>query len=224
MKKTILLTLIIITTITTTHIATTQKEPTLHIYGEVNNPINITYTQFKKLPMTHINASIICVGAPLEPLGANSYIVSTHNWTGVKLKHLLNLTNPKQDAYDIVFRDNTQYSSSIHINQTNDNIIIAIYADNKTLTREQGHPYRAILPCHWGYKWVKYIQTIEITNYNHKGYWESTGYPDNGQIPNCTQQTKTNPKVLTPTSKTIITTGITLITISLILTNKKNKL
>jgi DMSO/TMAO reductase YedYZ molybdopterin-dependent catalytic subunit len=194
------------------------QEPVLRIYGEVNNPINITYSDFQMLPMVHVNSSLICVGSDADNVGVNSFVVYTYNWTGVRLSDLLEMVKPTDDAYDMVFRDDTRYSSSIHVSETErDDFILAIYADGQVLDRAQGYPFRVVVPCYWGYKWVKYVERIEITDYDHRGFWESTGYPDDGQIPGCTpDQIITNPAVFTEQSLAVITIGLVFIVFSFV--------
>lgn len=200
------------------HVSAQEDEPVLRIYGEVDNPINITYSEFKQLPMVHVNATVICVGVPADDLGLNSYVVYSYNWTGVRLSDLLAIVEPTENAYDMVFRDDTRYSSSIHIDETQrDDFILAIYADNQVLTRDQGYPFRVVVPCYWGYKWVKYVSRIEITSEDHRGFWESAGYPDDGQIPGCTpEEIITNPEVFTERAMTIMVIGVVFIVFSLI--------
>lgn len=219
MKKITLLFLVVIS-LSFTVVSAQEDEPILRIYGEVNNPINITYSQFKELPMVHVNATVICVGVPSDDLGLNSYVIYSYNWTGVKLSDLLALVEPTENAYDMVFRDNTRYSSSIHVDETErDDFILAIYADNQVLDRAQGYPFRVVVPCYWGYKWVKYVERIEITSEDHRGFWESHGYPDDGQIPGCTpEKIITNPDVFTEQSMTVMAIGVVFIAISLIYT------
>ena len=199
-------------------IVVSAQEPVLRIYGEVNNPINITYSQFQSLPMVHVNSSLICVGSPAENVGINSFVVYSYNWTGVRLSDLLDMVEPTEDAFDMVFRDNSLYSSSIHVSEAErDDFILAIYADGQVLDRVQGYPLRVVVPCYWGYKWVKYVERIEITDYDHRGFWESTGYPDDGLIPGCTpDQIITNPAVFTSQSMTVIAIGLVFVAISLI--------
>jgi DMSO/TMAO reductase YedYZ molybdopterin-dependent catalytic subunit len=196
-------------------VASAQDEPVLRIYGAVGNPINITFSEFQQLPMVSVNASTICVGSPPETPGLNSYVVYTFNWTGVRLIDIFALVEPTDAAVDIKFGDETQYSSSIPISEVaRDDMILAIYADGELLNREQGAPFRVVLPCYWGYKWVKYVSYIEITDFDHLGYWESHGYPDDGRIPDCSPVAE-NPEVFTNTSLVIIGLGIALVVASI---------
>jgi sulfane dehydrogenase subunit SoxC len=199
-----------------TPIASAQvDEPILRIFGAVENPVNITYIEFQSLPMVSVNASVICVGSPPNPPGINRYVVYTYNWTGVRLIDILELVQPSEDAVDVKFGDNTLYSSSIPLSEiVRDDMILAVYADGEVLTREQGNPFRVVLPCYWGYKWVKYVSYIEVTDFDHRGFWESHGYPDDGRIPECVP-VESNPMVFTKTSVGIIGLGIVLIIVSI---------
>ena len=193
-----------------------EEEPVLRIYGTVDEPVNITYSEFLDFPMVSVDASVICVGAPPEALGANSYEVYTYNWTGVRVTDILEIAGIPEGATEVVFRDNTRYSSSLTLGELdNPDIILAVYADGETLNRAQGYPFRLVAPCYWGYKWVKYVERMEVVDYDYKGFWESHGYPDEALIPDCTYTTS-NPNVFTTTSQGLIAIGTILIVASIL--------
>ena len=193
----------------------------IRIYGALENPVNISYSEFMELPLVSVNASCICVGSPPENPGLNSFVVYTYNWTGVRLVDILDLVEPTEDAVDMKFGDFTLYSSSIPIEEINsENMILAVYADGETLNRDQGYPFRVVLPCYWGYKWVKYVSYIEITDYDHMGYWESHGYPDDGRIPDCVPIAE-NPEVFTNEAMILLALGAFLIASSIYFASKK---
>ena len=180
-----------------------QDDPIIRIYGEVDTPMNLTLADLEALPLVDVNASCICVGVPPENLGANSFVVYTYTWTGVRVSDLLDLTGVQSSAVDVVFRDMTSYSSSLPMDVAErDEVILALYADGERLTKNQGYPYRLVVPCWWGYKWVKYISRIEVVDYDHTGYWENHEYPDIAEIPGCTYVAE-NPAVFTVNSWTI---------------------
>jgi hypothetical protein len=49
-----------------------------------------------------------------------------------------------------------------------------------------GGGYKVVLPCRWGYKWVKWIKQITIVDYDYKGTYERQGFSDEALRPNCT--------------------------------------
>ena len=51
------------------------------------------------------------------------------------------------------------------------------------LRPERGFPFQLVAEQKWGYKWIKWITKIELSNDpNYKGYWESRGYNNNGDV------------------------------------------
>lgn len=167
-------------------LAEAQEEPVLSIMGFVERPINITYSEFNQLPMITEEATTTCVGYPPEDLGVNAYDVYTYNWTGVQVSVLLEMVTTKPGAVDVVFHATDGYSSSLPLETAlQSSTIIAVKANEAPLTRGTGYPFRLVVPCWWGYKWVKYVDRIEVVNYDHKGTWESRGYPDDAKIPDC---------------------------------------
>jgi DMSO/TMAO reductase YedYZ molybdopterin-dependent catalytic subunit len=65
----------------------------------------------------------------------------------------------------------------------NNDILLAYKMNNVTLPPERGFPFQVVAEDKWGYKWVKWVTKIEISgDPNYKGYWESNGYDNNGDI------------------------------------------
>ena len=51
------------------------------------------------------------------------------------------------------------------------------------LPPERGFPFQLVAEQKWGYKWIKWITKIELSSdTNYKGFWESRGYNDNGDL------------------------------------------
>jgi DMSO/TMAO reductase YedYZ molybdopterin-dependent catalytic subunit len=50
---------------------------------------------------------------------------------------------------------------------------------------ERGFPFQLVAESKYGYKWIKWITKIELSdNTNYQGYWESRGYPNDANAPN----------------------------------------
>jgi hypothetical protein len=165
----------------------------LVISGLVSNPLNLTYGELEKFPMIWEIAQLQCVGATHG---------TPYNWTGIPLFYLLNLAKVQPGAKEIVFRAEDDFSSSLTIEEAmHPTIILALKVNGTTLpyTEEYpdgmagGYPYRAVVPCKYGYKWVGWIDEIEVVDYDYKGTWESWGFSDDADIPNCTRLPETTP-------------------------------
>ncbi len=52
-----------------------------------------------------------------------------------------------------------------------------------TTGAERGFPFQLVAEQKWGYKWIKWITKIELSdNTNYKGFWENVGYNNNGDL------------------------------------------
>jgi DMSO/TMAO reductase YedYZ molybdopterin-dependent catalytic subunit len=55
--------------------------------------------------------------------------------------------------------------------------------NNVTLPPERGYPFQLVAESSWGYKWIKWVTKIEISNNtDYQGYWESRGYSKIGNL------------------------------------------
>jgi DMSO/TMAO reductase YedYZ molybdopterin-dependent catalytic subunit len=65
----------------------------------------------------------------------------------------------------------------------NRDIIMAYKMNNVTLPAERGFPFELVAEDKWGYKWIKWIEKIELTNDpGYQGYWEQRGYSNTGDL------------------------------------------
>jgi DMSO/TMAO reductase YedYZ molybdopterin-dependent catalytic subunit len=55
--------------------------------------------------------------------------------------------------------------------------------NNVTLPVERGFPFQLVAESKWGYKWIKWVTEIELSdNLNYTGYWENKGYSNSGDL------------------------------------------
>jgi DMSO/TMAO reductase YedYZ molybdopterin-dependent catalytic subunit len=103
-------------------------------------------------------------------------------WEGFLVKDLISEAGPDPSAKILIFKAYDSYTSSFPINYTFDNnILLAYKINNATLPPERGFPFQLVAESKWGYKWIKWVTEIELSdNLNYEGYWESRGYSNNG--------------------------------------------
>ena len=167
----------------------------LVISGLVSNILNLSYAEVESLLMVWEVTNLHCVGV----LNGTSY-----NWTGVPLFHLLKLAGVKTAAREVVFHAEDGFSSSITIDVAmHPTTLLALKVNGATLPYRDGYfttglvggyPYKAIVPCRYGYKWVHWIDEIEVVDYDYKGIYEGMGYSDDARIPDCTGLPMTHPE------------------------------
>ncbi|MCW4003078.1 MAG: molybdopterin-dependent oxidoreductase [Candidatus Bathyarchaeota archaeon] len=105
-------------------------------------------------------------------------------WEGFLVKDLLQDAGVDPDAVAVIFHAYDGYTTALPLDYiTNKNIIIAYKMNGITLPPERGFPFQLVAESQYGYKWIKWITQIELTdNSDYLGYWESRGYPNNATL------------------------------------------
>ncbi|MCW4000901.1 MAG: molybdopterin-dependent oxidoreductase [Candidatus Bathyarchaeota archaeon] len=105
-------------------------------------------------------------------------------WEGFLVNDLLRDAGVKSDAVGVIFYAYDGYSTELPLDYlTSHNILIAYKMNGLVLPPERGYPFQLVAESQYGYKWIKWVTTIEVTdNPNYLGYWESRGYPNNATL------------------------------------------
>ncbi|MFA0834336.1 MAG: molybdopterin-dependent oxidoreductase [Methanobacterium formicicum] len=146
----------------------------LEVDGLVANPKNYTYDQVKDFQNYQKVVKLDCV----EGWSVNIL------WQGVLVKDILNDVKPLPQANTVIFYAVDGYSTSFPLEYLQNNQILMAYKmNNATLPPERGFPFQLVAESKWGYKWIKWINRIELSdNPNYQGYWESRGYSTTGNL------------------------------------------
>jgi len=106
-------------------------------------------------------------------------------WEGFLLKDLLNEAGIDPQAVVVIFYAYDGYSTSLPLDfLLNNDLIIAYKMNGLVLPPERGFPFQLVAESKYGYKWIKWITEIELSdNVNYKGFWESRGYPNDADLP-----------------------------------------
>jgi hypothetical protein len=146
----------------------------LDITGLVSVPTSYKYTDILKLPTYQKVVTLNCVeGWSVKAL-----------WEGVLVKDLLKNVTIKPEAKTVIFYAVDGYSTSFPLDYIiNNNIIMADKLNGVELPPERGFPFQLVAEQKWGYKWIKWINKIELSSdTNYKGFWESRGYNNDGSL------------------------------------------
>jgi len=105
-------------------------------------------------------------------------------WEGVLVKDLLAEAEPLENATVVIFHAYDGYTTSLPIDYIIDNDIMMAYKMNDVvLPPERGFPLQLVAESKWGYKWIKWITEIELSDdTSYRGYWESRGYSNSGDL------------------------------------------
>jgi DMSO/TMAO reductase YedYZ molybdopterin-dependent catalytic subunit len=105
-------------------------------------------------------------------------------WDGIRVSDLLGEAGFDPGAKTIRFYAEDGYYTSFPLDYILDNNIMMAYAmNNVTLPAERGYPFQLVAEGKWGYKWIKWITRIEVSDDQIlSGYWESRGYSGSGDL------------------------------------------
>jgi len=105
-------------------------------------------------------------------------------WEGVLVRELIKEASPSPDSSVVVFHAYDGYTTSLPLDYImNNDIIMAFKMNEVTLPPERGFPFQLVAESKWGYKWIKWITEIELSDdINYRGYWESRGYSDTADL------------------------------------------
>lgn len=147
----------------------------LEVTGLVERPVSYTYDEVIE---DHDNYQKVIRLDCVEGWSVNIL------WEGVLVRDILEQARPLPEAKTVIFHAYDSYTTSFPIEYvTDNNILMAYKMNNVTLPLERGFPFQLVAESKWGYKWIKWITQIELSNdVNYKGYWESRGFSDSGDL------------------------------------------
>lgn len=105
-------------------------------------------------------------------------------WEGVLVKELLEKSSPLPSAKVIIFHAYDGYTTSFPVDYIMNNTIIMAYKMNGVnLPAARGFPFQLVAESKWGYKWIKWITEIELSDdENYRGYWESRHFSNTADL------------------------------------------
>jgi DMSO/TMAO reductase YedYZ molybdopterin-dependent catalytic subunit len=161
----------------------TEKWPVLHaggvpkvdletwdfrVFGDVENPVRLSWDEFRMLPSTEVTLDIHCVTRWSR--------FDTH-FRGVHWKELAPLVRPKPSARFIVAHAEQGFSSNVPLEAIEDeHALLAYEADREVLTPEHGWPLRLVVPGRYFWKSAKWLRGLELRTEDEPGFWERYGY------------------------------------------------
>ncbi len=100
------------------------------------------------------------------------------HWTGVLLSEVLDRAGVQKAATALAFHSfDGADTESLTLDQARrPDVIVAYEMLGAPVTRDHGGPVRLYVAPMYGYKSLKWLDGIEVTNQVIPGYWEQNGY------------------------------------------------
>ena len=105
-------------------------------------------------------------------------------WEGVLVRDLIKKAGVDPRANTVIFTAHDGYTTSLPLAYFMErDILMAYRMNNVTLPAERGYPFQLVAEDKWGYKWIKWIEKIELTDDPaYRGFWEQRGYSNSGNL------------------------------------------
>ena len=176
------------------------REWRLRVDGAVEQPLELDLEAIKAMRSTTLAAVVECAGngrvyyePPREGLQWQNGAVGNAAWTGVLLRDVLAAAGVRDTAVEVVLVGADSgvvdggkktaspgpiaFARSLPLAKAvAESTLLAHSMNEAPLTREHGHPLRAVVGGWFGMAWVKWITQIQVVERPFLGYWQARDY------------------------------------------------
>jgi DMSO/TMAO reductase YedYZ molybdopterin-dependent catalytic subunit len=174
-----------------------ERDWRLKVEGKVARPFEASIDDLRRMPTETITATLECAGNSrvfLVPkvkgvqweLGA----VGNAEWTGVRLRELLQRAEIANDAREIILEGadhgtiaepprpagKINFARSLPVEKATDDVLLAFAMNGEPLSAAHGFPLRAVVPGWYGMASIKWLQRIVVIDQPFNGYYQSIDY------------------------------------------------
>lgn len=155
------------------------------VWGEVEQPLMLTWEEFRALPHIKLTMDIHCV---------TKWSKLDTTWEGISLKTLreLGLVVPKEKARFVIQHAEYGYTANLPLElMEGDNFLLATTYEGEPLTPEHGGPLRGVCGAIPGreelkdvyfWKGAKWLRGLEFSTTDQPGFWEQAGYHNDADV------------------------------------------
>lgn len=147
---------------------------TLTIDGLVEQPVALSYDEVLDNQKYTKVVTLHCVeGWSVDIL-----------WEGILLADLFEAVDVQETADTVIFHSEDGYSTALPLQTIMDRQLMLAYKMNGVvLPPERGFPFQLVAEDKLGYKWIKWITRIELSDdADYEGYWEQRGFDNEADV------------------------------------------
>lgn len=155
------------------------------VWGEVEQPLRLTWEEFSRLPRSQVTLDLHCV---------TRWSQFDMVWEGVSVRTLieLGLVKLKPTARYVMQHAENGYTANLPLEVVlQENFLLATHYDGRPLEPEHGYPLRGVIGAIPGrsdlktpYLWkgAKWLRGLEFMAADRLGFWEQAGYHNEADI------------------------------------------
>jgi DMSO/TMAO reductase YedYZ molybdopterin-dependent catalytic subunit len=139
-----------------------------HVFGQVENELELSWNEFTELPTVEVTQDIHCV---------TRWSRFDVTFSGVPWSALAERVRPKSTANFAIAHAEQGYTANVPLSFIEEPLaVLATHADGEPLTPEHGGPLRLVVPGKYFWKSAKWLRGIELASTDEPGFWERYGY------------------------------------------------
>ncbi|HEY0932724.1 MAG TPA: molybdopterin-dependent oxidoreductase [Trebonia sp.] len=148
---------------------------TLRIDGMVSRPVEVTFAELLRMPLTEADITLVCVSDVVGgPYNGNA------RWLGVPLATLLRRAGVQAGADQVLSTgtDGMTISTPLQAILDGRNALVAVGMNGQPLPVAHGFPARMVVPGLFGYvSATKWLTKLTVTTFaRQQAYWTQRGY------------------------------------------------
>ncbi|MBA3523076.1 MAG: sulfite oxidase [Geodermatophilaceae bacterium] len=158
----------------------------LRVHGLVDREVELSLADLRQLPQRSVTAVLECAGngrirfAPtMDGTPWHDDAVGCARWSGVPLRHVLDLAGLRPDVVDIVSQgaDDPAMRRGLPLRAAlTDDCLLALDMNGAPLPIAHGAPVRLLVPGWAGIASTKWIVDLEAIPHTFDGYWNAEKY------------------------------------------------
>jgi DMSO/TMAO reductase YedYZ molybdopterin-dependent catalytic subunit len=140
----------------------------LRVWGEVEQPLTLSWDEFGALPTVEVTQDIHCV---------TRWSRFDASFGGVPWSVIRDRVKPRPGANFAIAHAEQGFTANVPTRFLElDGALLATHADGEPLTLEHGWPVRLIVPGKYFWKSAKWLRGVELSSVDKPGFWERYGY------------------------------------------------
>jgi len=151
----------------------TARGWSLSVSGAVGRSLRMSYQDLQGVPAVSQYVTLSCIS---NDVGGD--LMSTGKFTGVPLRDLLTMAEPRPGAAAVNFRARDGYTESLPLStvMSSPEIMVVHRLDDAALPDAHGFPARMLIPGRYGMKGPKWLEEIDVAASEGGGFWEQQGW------------------------------------------------
>jgi DMSO/TMAO reductase YedYZ molybdopterin-dependent catalytic subunit len=138
------------------------------VFGLIEEPIRLSYDQFRALPQSKQVSDFHCV---------TTWSRLDNAWEGVRVADLMALVKLRREARFVVIHCDGGYTTNLPLHEfLDEDVMLAHRHDGADLELDHGFPLRLVVPKLYGWKSAKWVRAVEFVDIDQRGFWEVRGY------------------------------------------------